>query len=236
MIIFACVLQKDKKNKSSHFHNPDCNLRNRWNIFFIEQQTEYFFIWMLRRIIGSTFRTAVSAVKQLSGTTFYLWFCEICALVYFGNVTLFHCFNSRLPWLLCWINCAWLFDFWLENKQQQMLELCMCGVWSGTQSVVFDTCCCCCWVIVMLGAHLDVMHAHEIPTVVQVLFKVTVLEDTTAKVFTLKCVHKWGQHLLNSCTLNCRCTHEILKHQSEAALGVDDVVQCDDVGVFQVLQ
>lgn len=29
-------------------------------------------------------------------------------------------------------------------------------------------------------AHLDVMHAHEIPAVVQVLFKVTVLEDTTA--------------------------------------------------------
>lgn len=35
-------------------------------------------------------------------------------------------------------------------------------------------------------AHLDVMHAHEIPTVVQVLFQVTVLEDTTATVSTLK--------------------------------------------------
>lgn len=32
--------------------------------------------------------------------------------------------------------------------------------------------------------HLDVMHAHEVPTVVQVLFKITVLKHTVVTVFS----------------------------------------------------
>ena len=49
-------------------------------------------------------------------------------------------------------------------------------------------------------------------------------------------VQVFYQYCVNTCMLSGRCTHQILKDQREAALGVDDVVQRDDVGMFQVLQ
>lgn len=77
--------------------------------------------------------------------------------------------------------------------------------------------------------HLDVVHAHQIATVVQIVFEVAVLKVRDAQRLAVK---GGGSAVEAEC---CR-THEILKHQREAALRVDDVVKRDDVGVFQVLQ
>lgn len=73
------------------------------------------------------------------------------------------------------------------------------------------------------------MHAHQIPTVVQVVFEVTVLKVREAQ-------GSQSNAAASESRRKCCRTHEILKHQREAAFGVDDVVKRHDVGVFQVLQ
>lgn len=81
---------------------------------------------------------------------------------------------------------------------------------------------------VLLVAHLDIVHAHQISTVVQVLFEVAVLSRQATvfrghRVFEIR----WWAF--------CQSTHKILKDQREAEFCVDDVVQGHDVGMFQVL-
>lgn len=77
----------------------------------------------------------------------------------------------------------------------------------------------------LLVAHLDVVHTHEISTVVQVLFEVTVLEDSSYIVCVLMRkpsgqVHTWIEAIIR----RRGCTHKILKDQCEAAFCVDNVV------------
>lgn len=81
----------------------------------------------------------------------------------------------------------------------------------------------------LLLPHLDIVHAHQIATVVQVVFEVAVLKVREAQGSPSNAAASESRRK------RCR-TYEILKHQSEAAFGVDDVVKRDDVGVFQVLQ
>lgn len=73
------------------------------------------------------------------------------------------------------------------------------------------------------------MHAHQIATVVQVVFEVAVLKVREAQGPPSNAAASQSRRR------RCR-THKILEHQREAAFGVDDVVERDDVGVFQVLQ
>lgn len=55
--------------------------------------------------------------------------------------------------------------------------------------------------------HLDIMHAHEIAAVVQVLFKITVLEDKTAVVFIHLNLSRFQLGSVPSECLHATCTH-----------------------------
>lgn len=79
------------------------------------------------------------------------------------------------------------------------------------------------------------MNVDDVSTVVQILFQIFILTKTsTTKVYYTQII---GPGSACVCLRLCVCvSYQILKHQCEGLLCVDDVVKCDNVGVFQVLQ
>lgn len=77
------------------------------------------------------------------------------------------------------------------------------------------------------SSHFDVVNIDEVPTVIQILFEVFVLEQKASSVQT--------QTNTRACMCVCVCmyeSHQILEHQCEGFLCVDDVMKSDNVGVF----
>lgn len=74
------------------------------------------------------------------------------------------------------------------------------------------------------SAHLHVVHVHDVPTVVHVLLQVLVLHKDR---------HRQSPRRRRN---RPRCSYQVLEDEHQALVGVDDVVQRDDVGVLEVLQ
>lgn len=81
------------------------------------------------------------------------------------------------------------------------------------------------------SSHFDVVNIDEVPTVIQILFQVFVLEQKSSSVQT----QTNTRACMCVCVCMCMCmyeSHQILEHQCEGFLCVDDVMKSDNVGVF----
>lgn len=79
------------------------------------------------------------------------------------------------------------------------------------------------------SAHLHVVHVHDVPTVVHVLLQVLVLQRDRRR-------QSPGADPPPNRPHPSLCSYQVLEDQHQALVGVDDVVQRDDVGVLEVLQ
>lgn len=80
-------------------------------------------------------------------------------------------------------------------------------------------------------AHLHIVHIHQVPAVIEVLFEVVVLQREAPIGLSIPCAPLPARRGAAPTG-----THQVLEDQGEGALRVDDVVQGDDVGVLEVLQ
>lgn len=78
------------------------------------------------------------------------------------------------------------------------------------------------------ASHLHVVHIHDVSTVVHVLLQILVLRERIAIVS--------HRHHQNTFSFTRQQPYQVLKDEHEALVSVDNVVQRDDVGVFEVLQ